>query len=345
MQFEAAMSMMQEFALSQRRRLFCLVTSVVKLPKVLLFILRRTILCFELPPVPEFNDDPWVSKCIALDGKIYLLGVGKRSPGELGDAYVFDLAGQRHWQKCAAMKTGRDRYQCDFGVLDGKIYALGGCSCMRCPGSKVYDPVENTWSPIKPLKSLRFDHQVAVGGDKLYVYNGHVVNGRSDFHRVPWAEVQEDFTLDIYHPLTDEWRKVDDFEREPREPFGFNEKCEEVFMAQGRLHAMTEFGIYVYDVDAKEWTHLHECLFDVIRPTDVLSVMPVVVLSVDDELLAIVKWWHTDDGITDALTCLIRSKGLGGEDEELVWQKAQIPPAFANWPRDFVDFFLSPVQV
>lgn len=41
-------------------------------------------------------------------------------------------------------------------------------------GSEVFDPVANSWSPIKPMPSLRFEHRVAAVGDELFVYGGKV---------------------------------------------------------------------------------------------------------------------------------------------------------------------------
>lgn len=88
---------------------------------------------------------------------------------------------------------------------------------------------------------------------------------------------------------------------------------------------MTE--IAVYDIDANIWTYLHSFSFDVIRPADRQEIMPLFVISVDNELLAIISWCKAYD--RTKATCIIRNKGLRGENKELVWQKAQIPPAFA----------------
>lgn len=66
-----------------------------------------------------------MSTCIGLHGKIYLVDAWTPR-GAIRGAYVFDLAGQRHWQKCAAMEKLNDCYSLEYGVL-GKIYAIGGC--------------------------------------------------------------------------------------------------------------------------------------------------------------------------------------------------------------------------
>lgn len=153
-------------------------------------------------------------------------------------------------------------------------------------------------------------------------------------------------TLDIYLPFTNEWRTVDNF-------YEVEARHEVPFAAQGRLHGMTEDAIHVYDVDANKWTCLHSFRIDIsedmeLGPDDCIEIEPLVVLLVDDELLAIIEW--TSDDLPIKQTSLFRSKGLGGEDKTFYWQKVQIPPAFANWPRNlssdnFLDFFLSPVQV
>lgn len=64
---------------------------------------------------------------------------------------------------------------CEYGVLDGKIYSLGGfgqLSSNSCGSNKVYDLMENTWSLIMPMRYLLFNHDVKVVGDELYVFGG-----------------------------------------------------------------------------------------------------------------------------------------------------------------------------
>lgn len=132
---------------------------------------------FQLPLIPLERGEVELGniyKCLGLDGNVYPLGVQERKSGGIVDTYVFDLAGQRHWRKCAPMGTGGYPYLCEYEVLDGKIYSLGGLgpnSSLTSRGlNNVYDPVENTWTPIKPMRSLRIGHCVrAITRDEFRV--------------------------------------------------------------------------------------------------------------------------------------------------------------------------------
>lgn len=146
---------------------------------------------YELPPPRDVDGrlSP-ASSCISLDGKLYILGgeslgVPSASMIEPGnEVYVLDLVGRTKWERCASMIEPRTNFGC--GVIDGKIYVFGGFGHKRTVcGSEVYDPKKDTWSPIKAMPLLRFDHQVATVGGKLIVYGGKFFewNGRGPWNK------------------------------------------------------------------------------------------------------------------------------------------------------------------
>ncbi|CAM6096766.1 unnamed protein product [Calypogeia fissa] len=168
-------------------------------------------------------------------------------------------------------------------AADGKIYVMGGMTgCKIVCGSEVYDPKEDTWSPMKPIPSLRTDQFVALVGEEFLVHGGHIY--RPEFHtlveqylRDPGYESDNGpYDMIIWKMQT---------RRKPDRP-NLQRERGAVFVAQGKLH-----------------------------------LKPLAVLAVDDELLAIVEL--PAESREQIVTSLVRSRGLGSDIKEIVWQKAQ----------------------
>ncbi|CAM6088842.1 unnamed protein product [Calypogeia fissa] len=139
------------------------------------------------------------------------------------------------------------------------------------------------------------------GDGKIYVMGGDVTKD---------ANLSE-----IYDPVTDEWRTL-----QPFRPKGQRER-EVVFVAKGKLYCMTHQSIDVYDMDTNSWTQLHSNSFDEFGHVDSLVVVPLAVVAVDDELLAIVVFTDRDEEHIE--TSLVRSRGFRSDIKETVWRKAQ----------------------
>ena len=65
------------------------------------------------------------------------------------------------------------RYDLAVGVLDGKLYAVGGfCDDGFLSSVERYDPATNAWEAVAPMAAARSDHGVAVLDGKLYAVGG-----------------------------------------------------------------------------------------------------------------------------------------------------------------------------
>ncbi|UCG55885.1 MAG: hypothetical protein JSU70_13555 [Phycisphaerales bacterium] len=110
----------------------------------------------------------------------------------LGLASV-SLAAEDTWTAKAPMPTAR--YVLSSGVIDGKIYAIGGSSgpCLRTVES--YDPVTDTWT-------RKANMSMAIGAAASSVVNGriYVIGGKPSLHGAPYSSVRE------YDATTDTWR-------------------------------------------------------------------------------------------------------------------------------------------
>ncbi|CAM6112414.1 unnamed protein product [Calypogeia fissa] len=188
---------------------------------------------FLLPPIPGFEGGvPRCSQCVSLDGRIYVLG-GLRDYNEIphGEVYLLDLAGQIEWKLCASMRVLEPSFRCR--VHHGKIYVFGGSERKDDPCGQVYDPKTNTWSPRTTTMRAYGDRQLESLGGELFLLN-RTWDKRS---QGIWA----------YHPVHDEWRKVD-LEFPPDEL---------PFVAHGKWHLLGHYGIRVHDADQNLWIGLH----------------------------------------------------------------------------------------
>ena len=143
----------------------------------------------------------------AAGGKIYTIGgvidEGMNDEGAVMEAIAlvqaFDpLLGA--WAVVASMSVGRVHHAA--GVVDGKIYAIGGClDDSDCGVSldvvEVYDPQANSWQLVASMPDGgRQMHAVAVLGGKIYVSGGSFDDGEFtskvavfDPQANAWAEV------------------------------------------------------------------------------------------------------------------------------------------------------------
>src|SRR5450755_1091022 len=100
-----------------------------------------------------------------------------------------------HWTTVAPMPTAR--YDLASGVLNGKLYAIGGVGSDNIPVNTVeaYDPTTNTWSSKAPMPKARWAFAACVVNGILYAIGGLDVN-HNPVHAV-----------EAYDPTTDTWSK------------------------------------------------------------------------------------------------------------------------------------------
>ncbi|CAM6114515.1 unnamed protein product [Calypogeia fissa] len=253
-----------------------------------------------LPPIPGFEGGiPSNSRCVSLDGKIYILG-GLRDSSNIhdGEVYVLDLAGQIGWKRCASMREGQSDLIC--GVHDGKIYGFWGNGINDRTRGEVYDPKTNTWSRIRTGVWDYSDLEVESLGEEIIVFN--------DPRNLVYRSTRNHFA---YHPVKDEWREVN---------LSHFSEVDIPFVAQGRWHLLDTDGIYIHDANFDSWTELHTFLPPENDKWDIR--IPYAVQAVDKELLAL---WAGDGGF-----CFFQSKGFCGDTKEILWEKVPLDFA-AEW--------------
>ncbi len=95
------------------------------------------------------------------------------------------------WNKKADLPT--PRFGHSVGVVDGKIYAIGGGWSMN--SVEMYDPITDTWSGKADMPTGRIWFSTAVVNDKIYVFGGDVGH---------WVD-EPIASVEMYDPVTDTW--------------------------------------------------------------------------------------------------------------------------------------------
>ena len=155
--------------------------------------------------------DTWATKAPAptprafagagvIAGKLYVAGGCINSdciPGNTNILEVYDPVANA-WTDKAPMPTARN--QVGVGVLDGKLYVVGGqgqCGpCIATAVLEVYDPSTDTWATKAPMPTARMTPTVAVANGVLYAVGGAI--------RPPEPGIAV-ATVEAYDPLTDTW--------------------------------------------------------------------------------------------------------------------------------------------
>jgi len=130
-----------------------------------------------------------------VNGKIYVIGgfmgiwnwhtLTRWKWKATSDVWEYD-PGQNRWRERAPMPTARGAHA--LGVIDGKIYAVGGKIAHKAhkehEGGKkawpeeilntfeVYDPVADSWQALPPMPTPRDHHAAAVLDGRLYAIGG-----------------------------------------------------------------------------------------------------------------------------------------------------------------------------
>jgi serine protease len=134
----------------------------------------------------------------AVNGKLYVMGgmeEGNTPERFTRKTYVYDPA-TNNWTRLADMKTQYARVFANSAVINGKIYVFGGGQFEGSKSAEVYDPVVNSWSPIKPFNAFRLYAGGTAFDGKLYAFGGQVAG-----FKMP-SSLQD---TEVYYPGTDTW--------------------------------------------------------------------------------------------------------------------------------------------
>ena len=133
--------------------------------------------------------------CVSIEDKVYTLW-------DSGGVWAYDPESppSSAWSPRTNM-PGPRRYVFGLGVLDKKIYVVGGFDGKGSKTDRVeeYDVEEGTWSQRAPLPTSRSHLVVASLGGRLYAVGGIQTRLRGLFKNWTTAVNEE------YHPVSDTW--------------------------------------------------------------------------------------------------------------------------------------------
>ncbi|WP_240792651.1 Kelch repeat-containing protein [Bacillus pumilus] len=130
------------------------------------------------------------------------------------------------------------------GVVDGKIYVIGGQGPTQRQGADqtfVYDPEKNEWSSKTSMPTPRYGAATAILNDQIYVIGGMSTDGVVK-------------TVEVYNTKNDSWEKLEDIPLETKvSPYRIYASS-----VKGKILVVTKEGnyqmkTYSYDPDTKKW--------------------------------------------------------------------------------------------
>ncbi|GAB6022403.1 hypothetical protein CHUAL_014188 [Chamberlinius hualienensis] len=131
-----------------------------------------------------------------IQGVFYAVGGRNNCPQIKQDTNALDSYDPKSnvWRSCTPMNVARNRV--GVGVMDGKLYAVGGCHGGFFHSSvERYNPEMNIWDQVAPMSTRRIGLGVAVVNRLLYAVGGFDGTDRLN-------------TVESYHPERNEWIKV-----------------------------------------------------------------------------------------------------------------------------------------
>lgn len=135
-----------------------------------------------------------------IDGKLYVVGGVDKA---YSTRPVFDVLEvydpeANTWTVLEPMPT--KRWGPGAGVIDGKLYVIGGALSAREYFStlEIYDPATDTWTTGQSMPTSRYGPAVAGIDGKLYVAGGLTWNAQTQTH-------EDIAVLEVYDPATNSW--------------------------------------------------------------------------------------------------------------------------------------------
>lgn len=177
----------------------------------------------KVKPLPASR---WNHMLAVSGGKIYVIGgisgVGNRREC-LTTVEIYDPA-KDTWSTGCSLPTPKQGAA--VSVVNGKIYIIGGRTGAGNSGYAkssvdVYDPIKNTWSEAKSMKSARTSAQSAVVYNKIYVIGGA-------------ARDKATTSIDVYDPTADKWTAKYSMQK-PRSGHSVNSVGNKIYIIGGAV--------------------------------------------------------------------------------------------------------------
>eukprot|EP01063_Lacrimia_lanifica_P029209 TRINITY_DN4413_c1_g1_i1.p1 TRINITY_DN4413_c1_g1~~TRINITY_DN4413_c1_g1_i1.p1 ORF type:complete len:429 (+),score=146.30 TRINITY_DN4413_c1_g1_i1:66-1352(+) len=107
------------------------------------------------------------------------------------------------WQHAASMHD--ERYHCATAVYNRKVYVFGGRNSeQRLASGECYDPLNDSWTLLPPMRTVRSAPACAVHGRHIYIFGG-------------FDGVKEYRTVERFDPIKNEWADSEALSRMPFE--------------------------------------------------------------------------------------------------------------------------------
>lgn len=131
------------------------------------------------------------------------------------------------------------RYYPGVGVVEGKIYAVGGLDHLWAPlnTAERYDPHTNQWEAIASMSTARWSLGVAVLKGKIYAIGGS--DNRESFSN----------SVEMYDPVIDKWSQAVAPMNSGRRCLGVAVVNDTIYVVGGRVTNSIEY----YDQDNNKW--------------------------------------------------------------------------------------------
>jgi N-acetylneuraminic acid mutarotase len=199
-----------------------------------------------LPPMPTARG---AAVAAAVDGKIYVIGGASVHPGEkivglsarvphqaMSTNEAFDLETNK-WEERSPMPTARNHAA--IGVVDGKIYVLGGrvgsvfVNASPTDVVEEYDPATDSWGYARDrMPTARSGTAYGVYEGKIYVAGGEYLDNQI-------VGVYRD--LQAYDPVADKWTILPDLPT-PRHGLVGGVTGDQFYVVSGHLQSGNIYG-------------------------------------------------------------------------------------------------------
>ena len=192
--------------------------------------------------IPSMQSERCGLGVAVLNDCIYAVGGWNREEGTLNTAEVLDMTegGTQEWRNIARMNTGR--WGVGVGVLNGKIFAVGGYNGRQYLSSvESYDPERNVWSNVADLSVPRCGPGVGVVDGVLYCVGGWTSNGSITN------------TVEKYSEDTNTWSQVAEMNHSRAYP-GVLTHRGRLYVVGGRDGPTRLSSVEMYDPVTNTWT-------------------------------------------------------------------------------------------
>ncbi|MCB0059733.1 MAG: putative Ig domain-containing protein, partial [Caldilineaceae bacterium] len=253
----------------------------------------------------------------SIDGRLYVVGGYGRVSLTGIEAFrsleVYDPIGDT-WADKSLMPTARA--YADAGVIDGKLYVVGGLSESRVPlGTlEVYDPQTDSWATLATMPTARMGPAVSTIDGRLYVVGGSTASSLATL------EVYD--TVEVYDPATNTWATLPPMPT-PRYGSGTG-------IIDGRMHVVGGFttspvavheafcrGVtpYIYNVEATDPDAGDTLTYSLVIAPAGMTI---------DSVTGHIDWTPSADQLGD-YTVTVRVEDQGGLSDEQVFTVTALP--------------------